>query len=785
MKKMTVALSAVMLLGMSSKAIAQVNDVTLTVSPLAGYTIWDKNLNLSNSPFWGVRAGFGFGRNLELRASYERSFDLKGKLKGSGWSLLNTLGDKITDQNVRIERIGGELKANLWHGTTFVPYLTAGAGLLKFKYDEVNNQNYNEEQLYAALGAGVKINFSKRAVLSLEAKNTLFNVNKNNRYLALGANADNLLQNWGGQASLDFYLGGNPNTRAYRAVAGDGFRGIKFVLEPGVAYIDFNKKTIFNDQWLVGGSAGIDFSSLIGIRGFYYAATKKPQTLNLKFSNDLKMYGANLIARLSQPRGITPYLTLGAGYLDIKKDSYVDKMGTNLAKSGWFAMGGAGLEFPINRYVALYGNVNALVNSQDDIDNIYEPSQVNVSLMYQAGLRFNIGSRGRLGESVYGPYAERARLEERTANMRQINELRAKYDRQINELNKELAQAVEERDAAKVSVLVEERKQLVAEKEEVTTEVAKQELVRTPEIKTVEIEPAKSNTVVMTRAQLEELVTRVTQGKAQPQQLLGDSNLSELDKVLLYTLLSNQGYRLPQSLNPLTTEVAPQILENKTQTVKPESNLNEAVLRRLESLERKLDLQAQMPSKEITVIDADGKVTQLTETPKAKKSCCKPSSASTVEQALKSSTTYTNELNSEVMMTSSKNFLNYKGTSVLAGLGFGDATTFNLAVRPKFQMGSSDFSLVPEFFYGLGSRNAWGLTANAVYNFNFGLKNLRPYAGLGLGYTHADIKGGRLGTNIIIGTTLTDVLGGRLFVDYSLRPHFRNHQIAVGYSLPF
>lgn len=121
---------------------------------------------------------------------------------------------------------------------------------------------------------------------------------------------------------------------------------------------------------------------------------------------------------------------------------------------------------------------------------------------------------------------------------------------------------------------------------------------------------------------------------------------------------------------------------------------------------------------------------------------------------------------------------------MLAGLGFGDATTFNLAVRPTFQMGTSDFSFAPEFFYGFGSESAWGLTANAVYNFNFGAASFKPYAGLGLGYTR--VAGtGRFGTNVILGTSFENVLGGRLFVDYSLRPQFKNHQIAVGYSLSF
>ena len=83
MKKLSLVLCATMLAGIGSKAMAQVQDVSFTVAPVVGYTNWDSKLNLGDSPFWGVRAGFGFGPLVEIRGIYERSFDLKGKLKNN------------------------------------------------------------------------------------------------------------------------------------------------------------------------------------------------------------------------------------------------------------------------------------------------------------------------------------------------------------------------------------------------------------------------------------------------------------------------------------------------------------------------------------------------------------------------------------------------------------------------------------------------------------------------------------------------------------------------------
>ena len=70
-----------------------------------------------------------------------------------------------------------------------------------------------------------------------------------------------------------------------------GFRGIKFVLEPGVAYVDYPSASGLEPQWFLGGSAGFDLSSIFGIRGFYYSATKTPGTLDFNLNNELRMYG--------------------------------------------------------------------------------------------------------------------------------------------------------------------------------------------------------------------------------------------------------------------------------------------------------------------------------------------------------------------------------------------------------------------------------------------------------------------------------------------------------------
>ena len=48
MKKLSLVLCAALLAGMGSKALAQVQDVSFTVAPVAGYTHWDGKLKFDD-----------------------------------------------------------------------------------------------------------------------------------------------------------------------------------------------------------------------------------------------------------------------------------------------------------------------------------------------------------------------------------------------------------------------------------------------------------------------------------------------------------------------------------------------------------------------------------------------------------------------------------------------------------------------------------------------------------------------------------------------------------------
>ena len=734
MNKKTLTASAALVLASAGALSAQTQDISVIVAPTVGYTSFHKNLNLGESPSAGVRAGFAVGPLFEVRGLWERSFNVKQI-------------EKIS--STKIERLGGELKLNLWSNMFLTPYVTAGAGVMKMKYnDAAVSKNYEEKQLYTALGAGLKINLTKRVALALEAKDYIFNINPNNRYLKTGVDGNNTLHNFGGQASLDFYLGESLRskdkvTRAFRNTFGNGFRGAKFVLEPGMAYLDFNDSSLFKDTYLLGGSAGIDFGQYLGLRGFYYQGTKNPNKLDLNFGKELEMYGGNVIARLNVSRGVTPYLSLGAGYLNVK-NTYTDAKGGHDAKKGWFALGGGGLEVPLHRTVALYGEANVMLNEQDnkEVSTIANPADVKTNWMFKAGLRFNLGAKSRNGERLYRNYANDLVEAEREDSNNKLNQLRRERQATIDSLQQQLDEALEAQDYANVKVLADS-----IEKKQADVKVISEQ----------ENKPTEENVTVLTKAQLEELVNRISAKRTNEP----TSQLSELERLLL--ILNLRGTNVAPTVYAQPTTVAPHVIPaEKIQPITEASQqpmvinaadaqANEAkIMQRIEDMERRINRRIDNAQQQ-------------------------PSTTTILTSAVDGSN-YDNKTDS---------FLKFQELNVLGGFGFGPALNVQAGLRPTWQMGNSRFSFAPDIFYILSKENGYSVSANLLYNFGL-LKSARltPYIGAGLGYSnYAYSTNG--GITLTGGVKFQNILGGNLFVDLSLRPAFSNAFISAGYSIKF
>lgn len=135
------------------------------------------------------------------------------------------------------------------------------------------------------------------------------------------------------------------------------------------------------------------------------------------------------------------------------------------------------------------------------------------------------------------------------------------------------------------------------------------------------------------------------------------------------------------------------------------------------------------------------------------------------------------------------NRFNYDGSSALAGVNLGGATTFNIGFRNHYRYQTSNLYAMPEAFFGFGEGSSFGLFLNGIYNLK--LKNqadFSPYAGLGLGIMkigNNDSNSTKAAFNIVLGANLFKIANGRFYVDISARNLFKYTQLAAGYRLPF
>ena len=770
-------LIALLLTLLSGKAASQVRDITFTVSPVVEHTWWNDDLSLGNSTWMGLKAGFGFGPLFELRGFYQRAGNVENRL-------LMPAGELITEPlfmtgESDLTRYGGEMRVNLAQGGFLAPYITLGGGVQQMEHllpladGENNTSSLLEEQLFGALGLGTRLQLSDRMVLSLEAKNSFFGMNGASPLLSpsyTGEEGDRL-HNWSAAASLDFYLGGsNPDegsvAEAYRKLLADGFHGMKFVLEPGGTYIHFHDESPLQNHYLLGASAGVDFTSLVGIRGFYYRSTDEADKLSLSMGDQLTIYGANLIARLNQPRGVNPYLQLGAGRMEVAED-YVGRDGFGTPESRNFAFGGAGLEIPLSRYVALFGSASAMLTSESGVEatEMISPSQVKTSMLYNAGVRFNLGRSAEYGaDALFSSQLDAAMADERDARNEEINAMRADYESRLATLDSQRALAEAQGDTIRARALLAEQSRTVQEKDrmeqalrvldnegQVPRDRLAGDLRLADELRIQRDSMAGDRVLRMSSDDLAQLVDRVVDEVRRDTRYVpyyGDGRVPLA------------GERLPVAA---TQEQSQQDAARKEEMARLQQQ-NSELANRLDvltlRLERRLDEAEQQgrTSGETIIITDRG--------------------SSTSAPVVSPMTGYTG---GKSAARDNRTF-KWNRLSLYTGTGFGDLQAWHLGIRGHMQISNTPLDFMPEFYAAMGSKSGVGISGNVVWNIENFSTRFTPYLGLGLGIYHGEKV--HTGTNIIMGTTL-NLGSGAFFADYSIRSFFKQNQLAVGYRFVF
>lgn len=791
---------------------AQMKDVTVTLQPTASYNWFDKNTAIEDGVLYGARVGFGFGEAIELRGVYEKSADLRNSVDGLDF-LSTNFKNNFASRKVDIERFGGEFKANIPTRGVFVPYLTLGAGVQKLTVDVAATNaaanNLKSEQIYLNLGLGTQIRLGERLFLNLEAKNTVFNLDpasvlyqdgQNQSDVAgwLNDNSNTRMYNWSALAGLQLYLGGrSPEQmssldRAYRNKFSGGSGKFKLVIEPAGAYVNFDNDTNLRDSYFLGGKAGFDLNNYVGIRGFYYQATKNEQ---VSFDFDkLAMYGGEFVGKLNVSRGLVPYITVGGGYLNAYGNNYVGKDGLTGATSGYFAKGGLGLNIPLSRSLEVFGDANLLYTSQraaDNLQNIVSPSELKTHTMYGVGLRFQLGNKADDTERILNKEIDQ-RVDDRTKM----------YQDRIDDLESELSDAYKNNDTKKAVRIIEEKKDLERKRDddkdrdyqdrEDNRRNSKSDYQRKDsndyqskdkndnqrknksednddrdDMKSSAKNKSykKDSRVEMSPKELEELIDKVIQGVDQDSRKTGNNNdrMDRLERLLLE--INTGSYK--DNLTPARQEDASQRILDKLNDLDKKIDKNSERINNFNSMN-----QGQNPSQDKTIVINSGQQNPAQQQ-------INPLTSVTTDQNGKTTVT-TDDKNKGTAVA----MVVKEGFSAFTGIAIANEVSWVLGVRGHYAFTNSSLVFMPDLYLAPGKNTGFGVNANVVLPFD-GNKGAisKPYVGLGLGYNDAAGES-TFSPNLVLGTSF-NVLDGKLYADYTAHGFFKIHVLSIGYKLNF
>src|SRR5690625_1280400 len=766
--------------GACMKMTAQVDDVSVFITPTASYNWFDNKSTVEDGAMYGIQAGFGFGKTIELRGIYEKSSNLDQKF-GRYADNLNDLGldFELTAKDIRVTRKGGEIKANLASGD-LAPYLVLGTGIQTYKRKFSEEKTYKTENIYGSGGIGLKINLSPRLTLNFEGR--LFGYNmKPNSMLAdpelmgdvsgdysfeewLEGQKSETMFNYSLNAGLQLYLGGTNEKdlsamdRAYKQRFGSGLSDFKVTLAPTGAYVDFDDNTAFRDTYLLGAELGVDFTDYVGLRAYYLQATED-EKISLDFDK-MSMYGADFVGRLNVGAGISPYVTVGGGYINVS-DNYIGEVNDlqfiNLS-SKYFAKGCIGIDMPLGKRVDLFGAANLLYTTDrdnSDIGQIEGTEELKKHMMYNFGFRVKLSKSVDVDKVVAQAFDEEFAPERRAYDesledyekriktydqkVKERDSLIANYQNRIKELEKELKQAFDENDEIRAAEIMQEKKYLEGQ-------IEKQEKPENPLIR-------------MTPAELESLIDKVLKGvEEEESQKTIEQRLDRLEDLLI---------RMNQAQAERAAVPSAPGVPRTTMSTEPadvaQSSANDRLIEEISRLKQQLrDQEATIAQMQANIASQDRE--------EASPRKVEIHAPSTPDSATDDS-------------GAASGFNFKKGMAVFIGPSFGDATNVNIGLRSYHAFSNTSIMFTPDIYVGLGSKMAFGVNANGIVPIDIN-SDFTPYVGVGVGLNYINKKL-KFAPNFIAGTTYKLGNGASVFLEYTGRGAFKNNQVALGYRFKF
>ena len=389
---------AVLMIFFTSALYAQVTGLNYSLSPTAERIIWSDGSGLSNGFIYGGKVGIGFGQYIELEGIFQLGRDFK------------TAPDRISQdpdfsqqfselpvRDLAINKYGVSTKLNLTN-RMIVPYVNIGAGVMEFRQDD----HTNNRQLYYTGGAGVMTTIASRYSIFAEASRTGYRLNPGDLYtennlsnagLAPGSLNEVLYYSWNIKIGLKAYLGGSrfddPSQSSFVFLDryNGGLYNTRISVTPVYGQIFFSESLgMPSTQHFTGLSAGFEFGPHVTLQGFYWRGLNNNDSFNVE---GLSMFGAELKSSLLRSN-ITPYVTLGAGYLSM--DNEYRATNSPQINNQVFGLAGLGVDFHVSNRITIDAGLRAMMNSVNNSEPESWQQRFEISPMFTTGVSVKIGS---------------------------------------------------------------------------------------------------------------------------------------------------------------------------------------------------------------------------------------------------------------------------------------------------------------------------------------------------------------------------------------------------------
>jgi hypothetical protein len=354
---------------------ASAQEIGLSLVPSAQRISWNDRLPLLEDWMYGGRLGLQFGQWVELQPFYFQGNGFRGdSARGA-----EALGEGSVGRRLDLRHYGTNVQVNLSRGGV-VPFVRAGAGVMRFEPEERERQ----DRIALTAGGGLRLDLGG-VQGELFAERLSFRLDPLSLY-GNGSGEAPTLSNLSYGAGLVVPLS-QPIERAPE----EGLRGSTAPIEPFVGRLQFDDALGLSRTELVGVRAGIDFSPVFGVRGFYWRGVNDDRD----GPGNLSGYGGEAQFTFNGGPGLAPFLVVGAGTLDFARD-FRDSAGNARADKSVFILG-AGASLRLGDRVRLNGAIrDYIMTAGDDLDAVATTGDLTHNPMVTAGFTLSLGGRSAM-----------------------------------------------------------------------------------------------------------------------------------------------------------------------------------------------------------------------------------------------------------------------------------------------------------------------------------------------------------------------------------------------------